>query len=85
MTTYADSCLERANKAPLRSDDHGHDTSSLREYCEIELCYAYDVMVPELANRLKRACEYLRCLEHRIGYSIADELELADELERMPE
>lgn len=63
MKTFSEICFDRAEKAPLDSDDHGHDTTALREFCERELIYAYDSMVPELCRRLDLACLALKQLD----------------------
>lgn len=41
------------NELKLSSDDHGHDCTSLREYCEIELGNASADFIPWLIAELK--------------------------------
>lgn len=45
---------ERIENAKLSSDDHGHSCTDLRIYCENELIYAYDEMVPKLLDEIER-------------------------------
>lgn len=82
MKTFTQECRERAEDAKLSSDDHGHDCTALREYCETELIYAYDNMVPELCRRLERAIEGLRDAAMAINDGGPEFTALADELER---
>ncbi len=57
---------ERVENAKLSSDDHGHDCSALREYCERELIYAYDTMAPWLTSQLESAWDRLEELTHAV-------------------
>lgn len=43
---------DRAATAKLSSDDHGHDCTALREYCERELIWAYEEAVPLLLEEI---------------------------------
>jgi len=87
IKTYADECLERAEKFPFGSSNYGHDTIAAAHAAEDELDYAYSVIVPELARRLKKSCDVLKQVGHEFsklsGYDCAsyDCLTLADELE----
>lgn len=86
--TYADICLERVEKAPntYRLDgprDYVRESSNFYHHARTD--------VPELARRLKKACELLRAASNVFGklagYDCAeyDYAVTADELEAMPE
>lgn len=115
MKTYADSCLERAEKATpgtwtidfkepnwfgIESDKDSGDWVVCGDESEFprptkvnaEFIAHSRQMVPELAKRLKRACEFIRVHVPNMipigmsGYTEFRDLCLkqADELERMP-
>lgn len=72
--SYADTCLERAEKA-----NNLNLASIPREFLKAQIDSAADV--PELARRLKKACNLLGALK----CSHWDTEWLADELEAVPE
>lgn len=94
MKTYADECLERAEKAtegPWKSGVTYHHEQNAKFIAHAR------TDVPELARRLKKACETIRelagCLEWLNGWSknlgtdpfVINLFKFADELEAMPE
>lgn len=91
MKTYAEVCIERAEKATEgpwhigyvhedeTADIDGPNLEPIAEEVMPENCsFIVNARkdVPELARRLKAACEYLRAIDYRIGkICVADELE----------
>ncbi len=78
MKTYADQCLERAEKATKGPWKAGH---SYHFEKNAEFIAHSRTDVPELARRLKKACDLLGAL--KCGHY--DTEWLADELEKLPE
>ena len=48
----------------LASDDHGHDCTALREYCEHELINYADNYIPWLINRVKELENVIKFADH---------------------
>lgn len=97
MKSYADSCLERAEKAtpgPWECSDlspsyverpGSRRMIPIMEFNDAQFISHARQDVEELARRLKRACEKLKWIANQGNVSKEYLIGLADELEAMPE
>lgn len=83
--TFWEQCLKRITEFPFGSHHYGHDTISAAQAAEAELDDVYSTMVPELCERLKRACTHLEYAHALLSDAGHDEVELELELEFLQE